>query len=141
MNLRGPGRSARRRSVIALVSGLCVLVALVGFWTLRAGLAAAGQAQIAQGAVRIAQANSQDCSKLAIDVEQSCSATNKKPLASAGIKRDRPPTRYSLPPQWSLPTLASLTSVRYRTGVPNSHAPANSHDGQDLLTKLCVARR
>ncbi|MGO9511442.1 MAG: hypothetical protein ACLPXZ_30440 [Mycobacterium sp.] len=38
--MTGLQAKSRSRSLIAIVAGLCLLVAIVGFWALRSGLAA-----------------------------------------------------------------------------------------------------
>jgi hypothetical protein len=133
VNFGAAGKSPRWRSAVAVFATLAVLAALTGCWTLRSVLAAADSPQpVAATQAAVSQFDHGSSSTY---------QTNQKPFKSTGIKRDRPPTwSRSAPPEWSSPMPASMTTLAYPPGVPNSRAPAAPCAGQDLLTQFCVAR-
>jgi hypothetical protein len=136
---------SRSRSLIAIVAGICLLFAIVGFWALRSGLAASDSSPpvAAPGqVVQITQTQVVASSKSALGFDQGSSSTNQKSLKSSGVRRDRPPTRpTSAPPQWLLPTPKPLASARYALSAKQSPAYVTTGGGQELLNLLCIARR
>lgn len=143
MHFQAVGKHRQLRSTVAIVAALCVLAALTGCWALRSQLAAADAAQTVAATESVSDIVQLRCDD-ANNTSQFCPgflSTSQKPVKSAGIKRDRPPTwSRSAPPQW-VPTPASMTSFAYPRGAARSHALVIPHDGQDILTQLCVARR
>lgn len=152
VNFWGTAKPRRWQSAIAIVAALSLFAAVTAGWALRSGLAAAAVLQPA--------AWSQGNSDIGVDVghlqfahdsqptnhlDHGSSPTRQKPFRNAWMTRDRPPTRTGSAPQsvWSpLPVSSTRWApLGFQLGEARSRAPAAALADQDILTRLCVARR
>ena len=149
MIFREAGKPSRRRSLIAVAAGLCLISALVGSWALRSAANTSTAPQpviVSQDAVSIpvdfSRAHVDASSQPATHVHHDGpSSTDQASFKTAGIKRDRPPTwSRSAPPEWWLPAPSSLNTATHGQDASHSRAPATLQDGQERLNRLCIAR-
>ncbi|MGN6337553.1 hypothetical protein [Mycobacterium sp.] len=152
MKFRGAGDTRRWQQAIAVAAALGVFIALVTGSGLRPDRATVAPPEPAVSSAATVGAQAALTPGRPADLRQSAPAvsrpsapankTNTKPLRSAWMTKERPPTWNRMSAQSVLtPALVSLCPIGFAPAGAQSRAPAAIASDRDILTQICVARR
>lgn len=150
MVFRGVGDTRRWQSAIAVAAALGAFIALVTSSALRPAFSAAAPPEAAAWFPAAGASAGLTHGRLAALGQPAAAAerfgapankTNRKPLHSAWMTKERPLTWNRMSAQSVLtPVPLSFTPIGFAPAGAQSRAPASIPSDRDILTQICVAR-